>query len=221
VAARKAAWAATGATIVSEEAITTTGGLAATRLVVRSAAGEAALYGFAALGERYIQLSGAGDLDRLSEIVATLRPALVADALDCAEPEEGTLTWVVCNVRDGILSRNLTAIHSFMADPFLIGYWRSQGHAATPREITAELLAQRLPADTSLPMAFTTDREAFPPLGGQPAEALLGPEVKIDLIVYSEGWGPEGQGAALLYFAQVGDRYLWHSLVYAPTHFDK
>ena len=71
-------------------------------------------------------------------------------------------------------------------------------------------------------MTFTTEREAFPPLQGIPPESLLDPAVNIVQVVYSEGWGEDMLGAALLYFAQDEcDGFYWYGLVYSYSHFDK
>jgi len=108
-----------------------------------------------------------------------------------------------------------------MADPFTIGYWGSQGHTDSPSNIMQELRTSRLPEDASSPM-FTAVREAFPPLGGMPVEVMFGPGQDVTFVIYSEGWGLDGQGAALLYFAEdaEGDLY-WYAMVYSETHFDK
>jgi hypothetical protein len=55
-----------------------------------------------------------------------------------------------------------------------------------------------------------------------PPEQMFGPDVDILEVVYSEGWGPDRQGAALLYIAKgsAGNIYL-HGLVYSHQHFDK
>ena len=142
--------------------------------------------------------------------------------LDCSAPALDSSEWVACNVIDGVRSRNLAALHGYMADPFIIGYWGSEGRSASPAEITAELEQYLLPADPATPITFTADRGQFPPLAGQPPETLFGPDVNVAIILYSEGWGPDGLGAALLYIAQDGSgAYYWHGIGYSGAHFDK
>jgi len=153
----------------------------------------------------------------------TGRPAEDTDfQSDCSSVGPEDDQWVVCNVIDGLQSRNLSALHGFMTDPFTIAYLGSEGRVDTPAGITAELGEYRLPTDASLPLSFTTDRAEFPPLAGMPPEQMFGPDVDILEVVYSEGWGPDGQGAALLYIAKgsAGNIYL-HGLVYSHQHFDK
>lgn len=220
---RKAAWEASGMSILSEEELMLPGDLPAVRFVVQSATGEQAFFFFTTAGERYLQLSGSGDLALLAEISQTLRLIQsAAEALDCAQPAEATVELVACNVMDGIRSRNLSALHSFMSDPFTIGYWGSEGRSASPAEITAELMTSRLPVDPATPLSFTADRSQFPPLAGQPPETFFGPDVKIVMVIYSRGWGTDGHGSALLFFAQDdAGSYTWHSLIYSDRDFDR
>ncbi|HSM69649.1 MAG TPA: hypothetical protein VK830_08035, partial [Xanthomonadales bacterium] len=118
--------------------------------------------------------------------------------------------------------RNLAALHGYMADPFALGYWASEFRSASPPEITTELAQYRLPADPASAMTFTTDRGQFPPLGGMPVEGMFGPDVNIAQVIYSEGWGQDGAGAALLFIAQNDSgAYYWHSMIYSDGHFDK
>lgn len=228
VAKRQQAWSASGFTVVSEEPVVLTSGQPAAHFVIETSAGDRALHFFTILGERYLELSGEGELELLAEITGTVRllesagPPEASAALGCLTAAESTLEWTACNVMDGIRSSNLSALHTFMTDPFALGYWGSEGRLASPEEVTAELDQDRLPADASLPLTFTAERSAFPPLAGQPPEGLFGPGQEIALILYSEGWGPQGAGAALLYFTrQASGEYRWSALAYSDQHFDR
>ena len=224
---RKQAWSASGFSILLEEPLVLEGGHPAVRFVVQTAEGEQAFFFFTTVGERYLELSGTGDPALLAEITQTVR-VLEGDSqagapgeLDCSSTAEGSADWVACNVMDGLRSRNLSALHSFMADSFTIGYWGSEGRTASPQEITAELAEHRLPADAASPLTFTTDRSLFPPLAGQPLETLFGPGLKVAQVIYSEGWGPEGAGAALLYIVEnESGEFTWHAMAYSDRHFD-
>ncbi len=114
----------------------------------------------------------------------------------------------------------MQALASLMSDPFTIGYWGSESGWASPMDMVNELSRNRLPTDTS-GLTFTTDRNLFPSLQGMPPERMFGPDVDVALIIYSEGWGSDGQGAALLYIVQSGVEYSWDSMVYSNMHFDK
>jgi hypothetical protein len=228
VATRQQAWSASGFEVLSEEDVTLPSGHRAARFVIQTPDGERALFFFAALADRYLEMNGTGDLELVGQVTQTLRlrqplePAGDILPFDCeAVGESDEAGWVVCNVIAGLRSRNLSALHGFMADPFTIGYWGSEGFSASPEEITAELAQYRLPADPSSPLAFTTERGDFPPLAGQPPETLFGPDLDVLQVVYSEGWGLDGQGAALLYFVRDGSGDVsWRALAYSDSHFD-
>jgi hypothetical protein len=228
-ATRQQAWSASGFEIVNEEELILPSGHQALRFVIQTPEGERALFFFTALVDRYLEINGTGDLELLAQVTETVRLRQPIDESVDSLPyhcntvgEEEETGWVVCNVIAGIRSRNLSALHGFMADPFTIGYWGSEGYAASPAEITAELVQNRLPADPSSPLSFTAEQADFPPLHGTPPEMLFGPDLEVVQIIYSEGWGPDGRGAALLYFVRdVSGRLVWHALAYSTAHFDK
>jgi hypothetical protein len=153
-------------------------------------------------------------------VTATATPpsASGAPSLDCAVPEEGTVSWVACNVLDGLRSRNTAALLSFMTEPFALGFWESEWQPLSPDEAVARI-GTLLPADTSIDMPYTTDRAALPPLGGSAPEQLLTTVDTVALVIYSRGWGTDGSGAALLYFTERAGAYAWGGLLYAPTGF--
>jgi hypothetical protein len=232
---RKTAWESSGMTIQEEKSITLTSGQEAAYFIVEGQDGSQGFFFFTTLGDRYLQLSGNGDVALLEEIAGTVRlfepsepvsesteTAVEGEPFDCFKVTDQSENWVPCNVIDGIRSRNLSALHGYMANPFIIGYWGSEGRSDTPVGITEELQRYRLPQDPSSPMTFTADRDVFPPLAGTPVEKLFGPDVNPVLVLYSEGWGTDGLGAALLYFAQnTQGKLYWYALVISGTHFDK
>lgn len=128
---------------------------------------------------------------------------------------------LACQVQDALLARDIDRIGSLMRDPFVIGYWQSEGVTREASAAAAEMDQSRLSANTS-GMTFTTDRSLFPPLFGMPPDNMFGPEVDVVLIVYSEGWGEQDLGAALLYFTRSESGiYEWFGIVVDGTHFDK
>ncbi|MEK6256539.1 MAG: hypothetical protein N2C13_04370, partial [Chloroflexota bacterium] len=110
----------------------------------------------------------------------------------------------------------------YVSEPFGVGYWQGEGVSLDPLEVGSMLANQFLPPDPST-LTFTTNRAEFPPLFGTPPESMFGPDYTVAEIQYSEGWGPEGQGAALLYYMQDScGGYFWHGMIYASnSHFDK
>jgi hypothetical protein len=120
-------------------------------------------------------------------------------------------------------------VYELMNDPMMIGYWESEGAARSPNEMFSELanslLVQNLTSIAEgfpTTLTFSTDRSQFPPLQGITLENMFGPDVNVVQVIYSEGWGADGLGAALLYIAQDDcGKYYWHGLSYSHEHFDK
>lgn len=115
-------------------------------------------------------------------------------------------------------ARDYAQIETMMGETFLVGYWRSEGVSYTPAEAIGQL-GNFLPESGEL--TFTTDAGAFPALDGTPPSAMWGPEANVVENIYSEGWGPDGRGAAILALAQREDgTTFWYALLYAATGFD-
>jgi hypothetical protein len=70
---RKQAWSASGMEVLSEEQYTLMGGHRAVRFLIEGVDGEQALLITTTVGQRYLVLSGTGDLDVLAEIAGTVR----------------------------------------------------------------------------------------------------------------------------------------------------
>jgi hypothetical protein len=144
----------------------------------------------------------------------------VGATLDCAAPAAGSVELVACNVMAGVRSRNLSALHGSMADPFRFGIWRTEGVSETPANITKQLGAEYLPSDPANPMTFTVGGSAIPALRGMPVESLMGPDVNVALVLSSTGWGQDGAGEALLFFTDdPAGKPKWYGLLLAPTGF--
>ena len=225
---RELAWTGSGGQIVSEEEMVLPGDQIALAYVIESVMGEQAFFLLSTIGDRYFELAGDRDLELLQEIASTVRipdfepPPAIVDDLDCRAPNEGTSQWVACNIRDGIVSRNLSALISWMEDPFALGYWQSEWTERTPEYMINDLSQYRLPSDASSPMAFTIDREQFPPLFGMSPDRMLAPEIDLAMVIYSEGWGEDGKSAALLFITENdAGEFRWYGMIIAGGHFDK
>ncbi len=198
---------------------------------------QAILHSFVLSGSRSVTLPKIMPADPPEGMAVSCMPVQTAETPDTAPVENETpitnplecqtvtdqqpLMWVVCNVKDSILSRNTQPLMSFMADPFIIGYWQSEGVTRTREEAFNEIVQTHL-ADTPGGETFTTDPTQFPPLFGQPAENMFGPDDAPAAVLYSEGLGKDGQGAALLYFKEGPEgRYVLYAIVFAQGHFDK
>lgn len=222
-------WTGSGNTIISKDEKILQGGHQAFAYLIQTTAGNNIYNLLTTIGNRYLQLSGEADPELLAEVASTLRipefepPAPIVDDFDCRTvTDENALLWAACNIHDAIVSRNTQPLGSWMKDPFIIGYWQSEWTERTPEEAIDEISQSWLPADPSSPMAFTTDQEQFPPLFGIPPENMLAPEIDLAMVIYSEGWGEDGQGAALLFIAEDdAGEYYWYALLVAGGHFDK
>lgn len=153
------------------------------------------------------------------EMAGSPPPEAGRELLDCPAAADSPEA-LACQLQTALLDRDMAALERLMADPVAVGYWRSEGLALSPAELSAELGDARLPADTS-GLAFSTDRARFPDLDGMPAEGILGPERAPALIIYSQGWGADGRGEALLYlgYDQAGELRLT-GLLLAMLAFD-
>jgi hypothetical protein len=151
-------------------------------------------------------------------------PELLPENTACGVDSFVSLDYLTQSVQQKLFEKNTGSLHwdHFIHDPFVIAYWQSEGIETTP-DIAATTFANQLyQAGEHGGLTFTIDRGEFPPLFGMPPEAMFGPDVKVAEIIYSEGWGLDGLGAALLYlFEDECGGYYWHGLVFAGGHFDK
>lgn len=118
--------------------------------------------------------------------------------------------------------------YEYVNEPFAVGLWQSEGQEMGRNEFfgrlansyyrfQAESIAEGKPSQ----LTFTTDPDEFPPMNGMPAEGMFGPDVNIAEVIYSEGWGQDGNGAALIYLAEDDcGKYYWHGLIFSEGHFD-
>ncbi len=145
----------------------------------------------------------------------------LAGTLVCDSAPQASAEGIACQVQAALLARDMQSLQSYMADVFAIGYWGSEGGWTSPADMVRELSNLRLPEDTS-GLTFTTDRSLFPPLAGSPPEQMFGPDLDPALLVYSEGWGPDGLGSGILYIIEDDSgAYYWSNLAYSHKHFDR
>jgi len=128
----------------------------------------------------------------------------------------GSVESVACNIQDGLRSRNISALLGYMEDPFIIGYWLSEGVLYTPQDFL-NLLPQLYnfnDPDYTPRLTFTTDRSQFPDLPVWTVEGNYGPDVNVVEVIYSQGWGSDGESEALIFISRdpSGD-YKWHGML--------
>ncbi len=115
--------------------------------------------------------------------------------------------------------RDWAALQAQMGDQFVIGYWRSEGVSLSPQEALEQLQTNLLSADATL--TYTTDESEFPSLDGTPLGSIWGPDVKVVQPIFSQGWGPDGKGEAILAVAEQPDgSTYWYGMIYAREGFD-
>jgi hypothetical protein len=143
---------------------------------------------------------------------------------ECGVHSFASLDYLTDKVTSSLRNRDTGTLvyYGYINDPFGIGYWLGEGVSSDPLYVGNMLANHFLPPDPST-LTFTTDRAEFPPLFDMPPESMFGPDYTVAEIYYSEGWGSEGQGAALLYFMQDScGGYYWHGMVIASDrHFDQ
>ncbi len=152
-----------------------------------------------------------------TDIADPTRQAIEATAVSPkARAELGSL------IVDALRRGELEIVATSMGDPFQIALWRSEGRSLPPREAAEELAIQHLPNPEALEIVDPQpDLAAL--LDGTDPTALWGPEVDPLSALLTRGWGPEGQGEAMLILARHPSeaRAYWHALLLAPLGFDR
>jgi hypothetical protein len=114
--------------------------------------------------------------------------------------------------------RNYDVLQALMGDPFVIGYWQSEGTELAPSEAAALLEEELLPREAFV--NYTLGGNLSGLLGGQDPLAMWGPDVNAQQAIHSTGWGSNGNSEAVLIIAQRPDgSYYWHGILYAPGGF--
>lgn len=138
----------------------------------------------------------------------------IAEGEAISPPEPDAVSLILELLADG----DYASLEPLLGDPFIIGYWLSEGQSLAPAEVIPMLETNLLPDPESV--TFTRDREQFPDLGGVDPVQLFGPDAGIVDLAYSQGWGNEALGEAILTFAEDADGQLfWHGLIYSSLPF--
>ena len=131
-----------------------------------------------------------------------------ADAQPTPSPVEALIA--------ALAGRDYGALEARMADPFVLGLYRSEGRSLPPAEARASLEADVLPPGAA-PVVTTADRAAFPAVD-PPLETMFDPALRVHELLFSRGWGADGQGEAVLVLAEQADgAVVWHGVVVAPA----
>jgi len=131
---------------------------------------------------------------------------------------EETIDLITYNLEIG----NYYPLSYTIGNPFVIGYWRSEGVTMPREEAYQQLTENYLPSPDDV--VIITDPDQFPDLDGMPLESMWGPEVDVAANLYSKGWGPEGQDEAMIVIARCSQNgqegYFWYGMLYAMGGFE-
>jgi hypothetical protein len=170
------------------------------------------LYMFEGL-EAALLFAGAGTASSRGEqsSVESAQPEVAVDDQTLG-PFQETLLAAITDQRD------YAVLQALMGDPFVIGYWGSEGVELTPPAAAEELRSNMLPPEAYASYTLTGNLSEL--LEGQPPETMWGPDVRVVRAIHSTGWGPDGNAEAILFIAQRADStYYWHGIVYAMRGF--
>lgn len=157
----------------------------------------------------------------------TVTSAVQATPMETAAPTEAPAAESTPDMRRQALYGTLPAylmngdfetLETLMDERFAIIYWGSEGQTLTREEAVQELRDNLLPDPAAF--RFTLDESLFPNLGDVDPAKVLGYKVKVVDMVYTGGWGADGQGEALLAIGLSPDGHYWAGMIYAPAGFE-
>lgn len=142
------------------------------------------------------------------------QPVAEGQVLPQAEPDTATA------LAEALTAGDYAALEGLMGDSLTIGYWRSEGQVLTPAEVIEVLRLNLLPNPGAV--SFIRDQAHFPDLGGVDPASAFGPDVQIVDLVYSQGWGVDGLGEAILAIAEDADgSQYWRGIIYSFAGFSE
>jgi hypothetical protein len=149
-------------------------------------------------------------VDALNDILG--QPVAEGMGVPLSPPNTATLVF------DALAAADYEALLRLMDETFAIGYWLSEGQTLTPAQAVEQLRLNLLPDPASV--SFIRDRAQFPDLGNVDPATAFGPDVQIVDLVYSQGWGADGLGEAILTIGEGADgSQFWHGIIYTSAGF--
>ena len=154
-------------------------------------------------------------------------PAVPATPVETAAPTETPVAENTPDMRRQALYGSLPAylmngdfetLETLMDEWFAIIYWGAEGQTLT-REDAMQELRDNLLLDPSA-IRFTLEKSLFPDLGGVDPTKVFGYKVKVVDMVYTGGWGADGQGEALLAIGLNPNGQYWAGMIYASEGFE-
>ncbi|RLT41441.1 MAG: hypothetical protein DWI57_06990, partial [Chloroflexi bacterium] len=125
-------------------------------------------------------------------------------------------------VRQAVEAADFAAMRGLMDDSlFVIAFW--PGNSLPPMPADDAIGQLRNLHMTGGPIRFPeADAPLSEMLGNQDPLHIFQSDVVVVDVLFSQGWGPEGSGEALLFVAQRPDgSFWWYSIIIAPTGFPR
>jgi hypothetical protein len=146
-------------------------------------------------------------------------PGALPSSAACESGYVGSVEEAIEFVQYNLEIGNHWPFSYFIGNPFVIGYWQSEGVSIPRDQAYQQLTDYLLPSPEE---AFvTTDKAEYPSeydLYGMSVEDMWGPDVDVAATLFSKGWGEDGQDEAILIIARCQgdtyDAYYWYGMLY-------
>ena len=137
----------------------------------------------------------------------------VTDEAFCEVAVDDALDVFLCDFTETIKTGNLETLESIMGNPFSLGYWRSEWTSRPASEVIESLEEHSLPSNPAN-IIFTMDPDQFPEMFGASPGNMMGPDANVVAILYSKGWGEDGDGGVIIFITENLDGGLiWSGIV--------
>ena len=148
------------------------------------------------------------------------QPAATVEAGETETPAaSATLAEYIDGFQLAVAARDFTTLQTYMADPFSVGYWLSEGVSYSPAEAAVLLETSFMPEGTQI-MWADPDMDLAPMLQGQPPASFLGPDKQVAAALLSYGWGDDGAAEAIQFITQQPDgTFRWELMLYSGFGF--
>jgi uncharacterized protein YgiM (DUF1202 family) len=149
----------------------------------------------------------------------TTQPTSTIEASETTTAAPATLAEFTDALQQAVAARDFAALQNYMADPFNVGYWLSEGVSYSPAE-AADLLETSFMPEGSQIVWADPDMDLAPMLQGQPPASFLGPDKQVAAALLSYGWGEDGAAEAIQFITQQPDgTFRWELMLYSGFGF--
>jgi Tol biopolymer transport system component len=166
-----------------------------------------------------------GENDSITAALADVLGEPIAEGLTAAPPSQDESSTgsapidedLLVTLPEVLINKRYDALPKIIGNPFGIGDLRSHTRVLNPADVIEELQSNLLLDTTKL--IFTTDRSEFPDVSDYDPDDFWGNEEDVELI-YSQGWGVDGQGEAILIIGLLPDgTQFWRAMIYSSQGF--